>query len=117
MITELILFICLGFVVSFLSYNYYVKKSALDLEEEPEIRLNVNIPKMVQQLINGLQKPETITYTPIQVERSETKINTPLKGSCSNCKKEISLPFKCKYCVNLFCEDHRLPENHICEGI
>lgn len=37
---------------------------------------------------------------------------------CEYCGKEISvLPFKCKYCGKTFCAEHRLPENHDCEGL
>ena len=32
-------------------------------------------------------------------------------------KIEGHLPFKCKFCQNYFCGDHRLPENHDCEGL
>ncbi|MBD3212535.1 MAG: hypothetical protein GF311_08000 [Candidatus Lokiarchaeota archaeon] len=34
---------------------------------------------------------------------------------CEFCGKEIGyLPFRCKYCGNQYCKDHRLPENHEC---
>jgi len=34
---------------------------------------------------------------------------------CSYCDENISfLPFKCRYCRNYFCKNHRLPENHEC---
>ncbi len=34
---------------------------------------------------------------------------------CSYCDENISfLPFKCRYCGNYFCKNHRLPENHEC---
>jgi len=33
---------------------------------------------------------------------------------CQKCQKEIFLPFKCPYCENYFCSEHRLPENHQC---
>ncbi|MHA1595445.1 MAG: AN1-type zinc finger domain-containing protein [Candidatus Baldrarchaeia archaeon] len=33
---------------------------------------------------------------------------------CQYCGKEIVLPFVCKYCGGIFCEDHRLPEAHDC---
>lgn len=35
---------------------------------------------------------------------------------CNYCNKEFSsIPFKCKYCKQLFCGEHRLPENHDCD--
>ncbi|MBE8538834.1 AN1-type zinc finger domain-containing protein [Geoglobus acetivorans] len=36
---------------------------------------------------------------------------------CHHCGKETALPFRCKYCGNLFCEDCRLPPKHNCSGI
>lgn len=27
------------------------------------------------------------------------------------------MPYRCRYCNGLFCPDHRLPENHNCEGL
>lgn len=35
-------------------------------------------------------------------------------GICSFCNKKERMPFKCKFCGNSFCSDHRLPENHSC---
>ena len=36
---------------------------------------------------------------------------------CSYCGKEVYLPFKCPYCGQYFCAEHRLPENHNCPEI
>lgn len=36
---------------------------------------------------------------------------------CDYCGKETELAFKCKYCGNVFCAKHRLPENHECPGL
>lgn len=33
---------------------------------------------------------------------------------CSYCGEEVYLPFKCPYCGQYFCAEHRLPENHNC---
>jgi len=33
---------------------------------------------------------------------------------CHYCNKNVSLPFKCPFCGEYFCGDHRLPENHAC---
>lgn len=38
-------------------------------------------------------------------------------AKCSECGKEISMPFRCKFCGKTFCSKHRLPENHQCEGL
>ena len=34
--------------------------------------------------------------------------------NCRKCGKETFLPFRCPYCEDQFCTDHRLPENHDC---
>jgi len=36
---------------------------------------------------------------------------------CQKCQKEVFLPFKCPYCGDYFCSEHRLPENHECPHI
>jgi len=41
----------------------------------------------------------------------------PITGACQNCGKKTTLPFRCKYCGDVFCDDHRLPEAHKCDGI
>ena len=35
-------------------------------------------------------------------------------SSCHFCKKIENLPYKCNYCNNFFCYDHRLVSNHLC---
>ena len=35
---------------------------------------------------------------------------------CDACGKDVALPFRCRYCGGNFCSDHRLPENHSCNG-
>jgi len=37
---------------------------------------------------------------------------------CTYCNEEYtSIPFKCKFCSEMFCGDHRLPEKHDCQGL
>lgn len=36
---------------------------------------------------------------------------------CHKCQVEVFLPFKCPYCQEYFCAEHRLPENHECPQI
>ncbi|MFO7794191.1 MAG: rhomboid family intramembrane serine protease, partial [Candidatus Nanohaloarchaea archaeon] len=37
-------------------------------------------------------------------------------GECSECG-EKSMSFTCRYCGKSFCSEHRLPENHDCQGL
>ncbi|MEM2911861.1 MAG: AN1-type zinc finger domain-containing protein [Candidatus Bathyarchaeia archaeon] len=36
---------------------------------------------------------------------------------CQKCGKEVFLPFRCPYCGDYFCSEHRLPENHECPRV
>ncbi|MCS7142968.1 MAG: hypothetical protein NZ920_04125 [Aigarchaeota archaeon] len=36
---------------------------------------------------------------------------------CSFCEKDEPLPYYCSYCRRYHCSEHRLPENHNCDGI
>lgn len=36
---------------------------------------------------------------------------------CDECGEQVSMPFRCKFCEQSFCSEHRLPENHECEGL
>ena len=36
---------------------------------------------------------------------------------CRMCGRDTFLPFRCPYCGDLFCPDHRLPETHQCPRI
>jgi predicted nucleic acid binding AN1-type Zn finger protein len=38
-------------------------------------------------------------------------------GICSYCSAIETMPFKCKFCGEEFCGNHRLPENHECIGL
>jgi Zn-dependent protease len=37
--------------------------------------------------------------------------------NCHYCNAEVYMPFRCPYCGNFFCAEHRLPENHKCPEI
>jgi len=38
----------------------------------------------------------------------------PQLTKCAACGVEVDLPFRCNYCENYYCPEHRLPENHDC---
>lgn len=33
---------------------------------------------------------------------------------CQVCSIDAEIPFRCSFCEGLFCEEHKLPENHNC---
>lgn len=37
--------------------------------------------------------------------------------ACQLCKRKVFLPYACSYCGQTFCDDHRLPEKHMCPGL
>jgi len=49
-------------------------------------------------------------------EKRATEINT---NTCFYCGREFGseLPYKCHYCGEMFCSEHRLPENHLCVAL
>jgi len=53
------------------------------------------------------------------VKRAEEKGRkpAPIIGVCAVCGTQETLPFRCKYCGQLFCKNHRLPEDHTCDGV
>ncbi|MFQ5815060.1 MAG: AN1-type zinc finger domain-containing protein [Candidatus Hydrothermarchaeaceae archaeon] len=38
-------------------------------------------------------------------------------STCAYCGAEESMPFTCKFCGQLHCANHHLPENHECLGL
>jgi len=55
-------------------------------------------------------------FLPKEVRREKIK-KAPVSGVCYSCGKKTTMPYKCKFCGNLFCDRHRLPENHECAGL
>ncbi len=47
-----------------------------------------------------------------------TNIANLKEGKCyfEDCRKNDFLPFSCRYCELLFCEEHRFTENHNCKA-
>jgi len=41
----------------------------------------------------------------------------PLFANCAFCGKRTFMPYRCNYCGQLFCSEHRLPPKHNCSGI
>jgi hypothetical protein len=53
------------------------------------------------------------------LENSNVEVKKPYKGNvCFHCGKEFTeLSFRCRYCGEIFCSDHHIPEVHECEGL
>lgn len=54
-------------------------------------------------------------FLPKEVGTGRKKI--PISGKCYKCGKRAIMPYKCKFCGGLYCDNHRLPESHDCEGL
>ena len=53
-------------------------------------------------------------------EKSKSKdaVQQASHPSCNFCGRKFkTLPFKCKFCEQDFCDSHRLPEDHSCLGL
>ena len=49
-----------------------------------------------------------------RVEPLFASAREPQLTKCAACGIEVDLPFRCNYCENYYCPEHRLPENHDC---
>jgi len=105
------------YVESLLNYNSYT--GIRDTPPEP-----VEPPWYVDYIRKGITplKPWYMErYEEGEISES-TDIKTdkmPVHGGCSfpNCGKREYLPWRCNYCGEMFCGDHRMPFNHDCPGI
>lgn len=80
--------------------------------------LDVSLPKFPK--ISFLTKKENIKekwFLPKKVIKKKNKSSAPISGKCAKCKKSVVMPYKCKFCGRIFCDEHRLPENHDCVGV
>ena len=52
-----------------------------------------------------------------KVRPSVASKKAPVKGVCGFCAAQVTMPFRCKFCGGVFCDQHRMPENHSCPGL
>lgn len=45
------------------------------------------------------------------------KKEDPLYADCAQCGKKVYLPYRCHYCNQYYCGEHRLPFSHDCRNI
>jgi rhomboid protease GluP len=69
-----------------------------------------------------MESPDGATYCKncgAQIQASATAVSPDVK-KCSYCSKplvgEDAYYFRCRYCGQDFCYEHRLPENHLCKS-
>ncbi len=110
MSTEIITLIGIGAAAGALSYYAFLRKSKANAERENESLLEIPIPAL-SKAFGGAEEKIVAPKT------EKPKSGTPLKAICLECKEVATLPFRCKFCTELFCGSHRLPENHNCEAL
>ncbi len=104
---QALLLIGIGVSAAGLIYHNYLRKASSKIEARS--------PVLVQVPVSAQEIAEKI-IPPVEAEkRTRVKSKTPINAVCGKCKKGSMLPFRCKFCSQLFCGEHRLPENHDCE--
>lgn len=84
-------------------------------------RVRAERPKILRDL-EGLARPfrsdaEKHSAIPLIKPTREARTQAPVKGACTLCEKHVTMPFKCKFCGSLYCDEHRMPESHNCAGL
>ncbi len=51
------------------------------------------------------------------IAKTGVRKQAPVRGACALCDKQVTMPYKCKFCGGLYCDEHRLPESHNCKGL
>lgn len=92
---EAIVYLFIGAIAALLAYFTYFKGGA---EKKPLF----------------FNREPVFESTPRRIVKVDM---SPVSGACSQCGEGTTLPFKCKFCGNLFCSEHRLPENHGCANL
>src|SRR3989344_8961079 len=100
---QIIALIGIGAAVGALTYHAFFRSAKTAERREAE---NFEIPVALPKAFGGKEK--------IEQQPPKAKTGTPLKALCIHCKKAVALPFRCRFCTELFCGEHRLPENHEC---
>ncbi|MFH1425010.1 MAG: AN1-type zinc finger domain-containing protein [archaeon] len=90
---EAVIFAVIGLIVAIIAYFTYFRELGI-----PKVRM----PK----------KKSVAEITP-----PNKKKLSPVSGKCAKCRKKVTMPFRCKHCEGLYCDDHRLPENHDCKEL
>lgn len=60
-----------------------------------------------------VRRPDSASRSVDVIKPSETP-KTPLVAHCEFCDAKTYMPYQCKFCNGVFCDDHRLPEKHRC---
>lgn len=106
MILEAAVFAAIGIVVAMMMYMLYFRDGRGSITST-----GFSVPVVKPSF--GKTRVE-YKAPKVTIEEPEEKKRAPISGKCEKCGEKGSLPFRCKYCGELYCEEHRLPENHDC---
>ena len=108
-------YIAFALGVGALTYYAFLKENKKTVSQAQPI-IQVNTASMPQA--SGFFSSLAPSKKDYQLNKPEpAKKAAPLSGACTDCGKNVSLPFRCKYCGELFCGEHRLPEDHNCQDV
>ena len=107
---QILSLIAIGASVGALTYYVFFRKHAHRAEEQEGVESAIGVP------VPAL--PQSLGGKPAAPQKALAKgKSTPIQAICTECEKIATLPFRCKFCVELFCGEHRLPESHGCESL
>ncbi|MFH1786029.1 MAG: AN1-type zinc finger protein [archaeon] len=93
-------------------YAYFRDRQTASRMLQPAAQYQLNpIPQLRDLFSQSSRRPASIE----PARPRNIKESAPLSGVCASCSKNIALPFRCRYCGELFCGDHRMPEDHHCD--
>ncbi len=112
LITQIISLVVIGAATSGLVYYTFSREQSKKVSaSENDIESAIGIPVPI------FPRAEEKGRVKIEPAEAKQKFKTPVNATCGHCKKVATLPFRCKFCTELFCGEHRLPENHRCEAL
>ncbi|MFC1454960.1 AN1-type zinc finger domain-containing protein [Candidatus Undinarchaeota archaeon] len=101
--------------VGVLTYYAFVRGNKKQIATaQPMIQVNASSIPLRSGLLSQFSQPKK-EYS--ARKSAPTKKDTPLSGICNGCGKNAPMPFRCRYCGELFCGEHRLPEDHNCQNV
>ncbi len=106
---QIIALVGIGAAVGALTYYNFFRTAKISEKKASESMLEIAVPALPKAFGGNEEKIQR----PVQKEKS----GTPLNAVCVDCEKTVSLPFRCRFCSELFCGEHRLPESHNCEAL
>jgi ADP-ribose pyrophosphatase YjhB (NUDIX family) len=78
---------------------------------------SLNLSQSTKTIIERYNEIKNLMLLKNDKEKKTTKKDVNSSSKCYYCGKEELIPFKCNYCGDYFCAEHRLPEMHNCADL